>query len=63
MNYFLARRAALKWLETPSIYQIAKDELYELDDESFRFLKNCASAEGCSSKDCGFTDYCVDGGL
>lgn len=63
MNYFLARRAALKWLETPSIYQIAKDELYELDDESFRFLKNCASAEGCSSKDCGFTDYCVDEGL
>jgi len=63
MNYFLTRRAVLKWLETPSIYQIAKDELYELDDESFRFLKNCASAEGCSSKDGGFTDYCLDEGL
>jgi radical SAM protein with 4Fe4S-binding SPASM domain len=63
MSYFLAQRAALKWLETPSIYQIAKDELYELDDESFRFLKNCASVSGCSSKDNGFTDYCVDEGL
>ncbi len=63
MSYFLARRAVLKWLETPSIYQVAKDELYELDDESFRFLKNCASVYGCSSKDGGFTDYCVDEGL
>jgi radical SAM protein with 4Fe4S-binding SPASM domain len=63
MSYFLARRAVLKWLETPSIYQVAKDELYELDDESFRFLKNCGSVYGCSSKDGGFTDYCLDEGL
>jgi radical SAM protein with 4Fe4S-binding SPASM domain len=63
MSYYLARRAVLKWLETPSIYQVAKDELYELDDESFRFLKSCASDHGCSSKDGGFTDYCVDEGL
>ncbi len=63
MNYFLTRRAALKWLETPSLYQIAKDELYELDEESFRFLKKCASADGCPSKDGAFTDYCVDEGL
>jgi radical SAM protein with 4Fe4S-binding SPASM domain len=63
MSYFLARRAVLKWLETPSIYQIAKDELYELDTESFRFLKNCACPDGCSSKDSGFIDFCVDEGL
>jgi radical SAM protein with 4Fe4S-binding SPASM domain len=63
MSYYLARRAVLKWLETPSIYQVAKDELYELDDESFRFLKSCASLHGCSSKDGGFIDYCLDEGL
>ena len=63
MSYFLARQAVLKWLETPSIYHIGKDELYELDTESFRFLKNCALKNGCSFKDSAFTDYCLDEGL
>ncbi len=63
MSYYVTRRAVLKWLETPSIYQIAKDELYELDQESFRFLKNCSSEEGCSSKDGAFIDYCIEEGL
>ncbi len=53
----------MKWLETPSIYQITNDELYELDQESFRFLKNCSSEEGCSWKDGAFIDYCVEEGL
>ncbi len=63
MGYYLTRRAALKWLEVPSIYQIAKDELYELDEDSFRLLKNCASDAGCASKDSAFIDYCVEEGL
>lgn len=63
MRYSLARRAILKWLETPSVYQIAQDELYELDEESFRFLKNCASPGGCASKDSAFIDYCMEEGL
>ncbi len=63
MSYFLTRRAVLKWLETPSLYQIAKDELYELDDESFRFFRHCASRSGCSSKDGAFVDYCIEEGL
>jgi radical SAM protein with 4Fe4S-binding SPASM domain len=63
MNYYLAKRAALKWLETPSIYQIAKDELYELDSASFNFLKNCASKNGCVSKNSAFVDYCLEEGL
>src|SRR5512147_627444 len=63
MSYYLSRRAALKWLETPSIYQIAKDELYELDSDSFRFLKDCMTKDGCSSKDGAFIDYCMDEGL
>jgi radical SAM protein with 4Fe4S-binding SPASM domain len=63
MQCYLSRRAALKWLETPSVYQIAKDELYELDNESFRYLKNCSSEKGCSSKDGAFIDYCLEEGL
>ncbi len=63
MAYYLSRRAALKWLETPSVYNIAKDELYELDSESFRFMKNCMAAEGCESKSGAFIDYCLDEGI
>ena len=39
MKYFLTKHSVLKWLETPSVYNIKKDELYELDNESFEFLK------------------------
>lgn len=63
MRYYLARRAVLKWLETPSVYQIARDELHELDDDSFRFLKECSTSEGCASKDGAFIDYCMEEGL
>ncbi len=63
MRYSLARRAVLKWLETPSVYRITQDELYELDDESFRFLKRCAFPGGCVSQDSAFIDYCVEEGL
>jgi radical SAM protein with 4Fe4S-binding SPASM domain len=63
MKYYLSRRAALKWLETPSVYQIAKDELYELDSESFRFIKDCATQDGCTSKDGAFIDYCLEEGI
>jgi len=63
MIYYLARRAVLKWLETPSIYQIANDELYELDNDSFTFLKKCATEKGCESTDSAFIDYCLGEGL
>jgi radical SAM protein with 4Fe4S-binding SPASM domain len=63
MSYYLARRAVLKWLENPSVYQTAKDELYELDTASFRFLKNCVNEGGCDSKDSAFIDYCLEEGL
>jgi radical SAM protein with 4Fe4S-binding SPASM domain len=63
MKYYLARDASLKWLETPSVYQIVKDELYELDDISFGFLKDCASPSGCSTDDTEFIDYCLSEGI
>jgi len=63
MSYYLARRAVLKCLEIPSVYQIAKDELYELDNDSYQFLISCQSQDGCTSKDGAFVDYCVEEGL
>jgi radical SAM protein with 4Fe4S-binding SPASM domain len=63
MRYYLSRRAVLKWLETPSIYQINQDDLYELDHDSFSFLKECASEQGCVSKNTAFADYCLEEGL
>ncbi|MDP2278188.1 MAG: hypothetical protein Q8K51_08195 [Nitrospirota bacterium] len=47
MKYFLVKESALKWLETPSVYNIKKDELYELDNDSFKFLKKCQTGNGC----------------
>ena len=63
MNYFLSPDAVLKWLEIPSIYHIKKDDLYELDENSFRFLKKCTSGKGCSSEEREFIDYCLGEGL
>lgn len=59
MKYFLTSKSILKWLETPSVYDIKKDELYELDDESFEFLKLCSSENGCDSENTEFIDYCM----
>ena len=39
MRYYLSAGAALKLLENPSIYHFKQDELYELDDIAFEFLK------------------------
>ena len=63
MRCYLSKRAVIKWLETPSVYQLAKDELHELDQDSFLFLQNCAGEDGCSSHDSAFIDYCIDEGL
>ena len=63
MLYYLVDCVALKWLETPSVYQITHDELYELDQDSFRFMKDCSSAGGCESKGSAFIDYCMEEGL
>ncbi|OHE58959.1 MAG: hypothetical protein A2Z47_16250 [Thermodesulfovibrio sp. RBG_19FT_COMBO_42_12] len=63
MRYFLAGDAVLKWLETPSVYHIGKDDLYELDSDSFEFLNNCADKSGCSFKKNEFIDYCLKEGI
>jgi radical SAM protein with 4Fe4S-binding SPASM domain len=58
MKYYLSSEAVLKWLETPCVYHVRNDELYELDQDSFDFLKNC-SKYGCHSQNGEFTDYCL----
>ncbi len=63
MKYFLSDKAVLKWLESPSVYHIAKDDLYELDNKAFDFLKRCASIGGCSTKDLAFLKYCIKEGI
>ena len=63
MHYFLTKEAVLKRLEIPSVYHIKKDELYELDNEAFRFLKNAKQEGGCSAKESEFTDYCIKEGI
>jgi radical SAM protein with 4Fe4S-binding SPASM domain len=63
MRYFLARDAALKWLETPAVYHIQNDELYELDEASFAFFESCTSEKGCASRDSAFLDYSLEEGL
>ncbi|OGW41200.1 MAG: hypothetical protein A2Y97_11415 [Nitrospirae bacterium RBG_13_39_12] len=63
MRYFLSREAVLKSLEKPSVYHIKKDDLYELDRNSFEFLNNCANETGCKNEDTEFTDYCLKEGI
>jgi radical SAM protein with 4Fe4S-binding SPASM domain len=63
MKYFLSGESVLKWLETPSVYNVRKDDLYELDHESFDFLKDCASDRGCDAERSGFIDYCLAEGI
>lgn len=62
MNYSLSQEAFLKWLEMPCVYHIRNDELYELDMDSFEFLKTC-SESWCSCQDKGFIDYCLKEGI
>jgi radical SAM protein with 4Fe4S-binding SPASM domain len=63
MRYYLSPHVCLKWLETPSVYHLQKDELYELDESSFDFLAAFSAADGMSSAEKEFTDYCVSEGI
>lgn len=59
MAYYLSENIVLKWLESPSLYNIQRDELYELDRESFEFLMDCVDGtEACT--DLSFLKYCLN---
>ena len=57
----LDRNCTLKHLETPYLYDIKDDELYELDQGGFEFLKKCDGAHPLSalSVDKDFLETCL----
>jgi radical SAM protein with 4Fe4S-binding SPASM domain len=61
----LSPEYVLKWLETPCVYNIRKDELYELDEAAFAFLKRAAGEHGCSAQGCDkeFLEYALSEGI
>ncbi|MFO0752166.1 MAG: radical SAM protein [Thermodesulfovibrionales bacterium] len=66
MRLYLAAAFSLKRLETYAVYDRKGDELYELDEEAFRFLEKCSSPEGCgesSPRHRDFIDYCLAEGI
>lgn len=63
MKYFLSHECALKWLETKCVYNIKNDDIYELDDKSFRFLIECSLPNGFQAKNSKFVSYCKKEGL
>jgi radical SAM protein with 4Fe4S-binding SPASM domain len=63
MRYILAKDAVLKWLEKPSVYVLKRDELYELDDEAFEYLRSSAAEEGGSPVSGEFIEFCLEEGI
>jgi radical SAM protein with 4Fe4S-binding SPASM domain len=60
MRYFLTKDASLKWLETPAVYHLKNDELYELDEEAFGLLKACGGNDGCRVDSRDFMAFCLE---
>lgn len=63
MRYFLAKESLLKLLEKPTVYHVRNDNLYELDNDAFKFLRQCESDGGCEAEDGEFIDYCLKEGI
>ncbi len=65
MRYFLSHKCFLKLLEFPAVYDTGRDELFELDEGGFEFLKRCTGREGCESGQCDreFLEYVLHEGI
>lgn len=63
--FAIAPHCTLKRLETPCLYDIEQDTLYELSDEAYEFLRKCSQGERVSVKeeDEAFIDYCLSENL
>ena len=61
----LASHCALKRLETPALYDIRADALYELDEEGLRFLASGPRREEAhgSPETAALVDFCIAEGL
>ncbi len=57
--------AALKRLEAPFVYHIARDELYEIDEPALAFLARCDGTQRGEelTEDGSFVAYCLKEGL
>ncbi|WP_162176265.1 radical SAM/SPASM domain-containing protein [Candidatus Magnetobacterium casense] len=53
----------LKRLETPCLYRVETDDLYEVDDTAFEFLAMAASDEGVLGEATEFVDFCIGEGI
>ncbi|RMG68008.1 MAG: radical SAM protein, partial [Nitrospirae bacterium] len=58
-NYFLSPNHILRLLEEPSLYDVKDDELYELDERAFEFLKTCYLGGCPDTDDMEFIEYCL----
>lgn len=63
MKYFLTPDSVLKFLEEPYIYHIKNDEIYELDENSFKFLIDCSTVDGGDTDDIEFINYSISENL
>ena len=61
----LPSRVYLKRLEKPFVYHAGRDELYEVDEQAFQFLKHCdGTRRGRQpTSDGGFVSFCLEEGL
>jgi radical SAM protein with 4Fe4S-binding SPASM domain len=61
----LGRHAVLKNLETPHIYHLGRDELYEINSQAFKFLHTCDGTRRVADlgPDPDFLDFCLEEGL
>ena len=61
----LAPHCFLKRLEEPCLYDIANDELYEINEEAYQFLLRCSRGEEIDLKkaDEEFIQYCLSENL
>jgi len=63
MRYYLSEDSFLKRLETPAVYHLKNDELYELDGEAFELLASCADKKGGRVDNRDFRIFCLEEGL
>lgn len=63
MRYFLSSDAALKRIESASLYHITKDDLYELDEEAMDALLAAGGPEGAPIPSGDFLGYCIEEGI
>lgn len=64
MRYYLASHCALKRLEMPCVYDIGRDELYELDELAFSYLQQAGGASGAPApEDAEFLSSCLEDGI